>query len=750
MTVADPAPAGPVRSSSSSSSSSSNTSPGGADGPVLSGERQQRIVVVAGAAEDLEPVVKHLRGLALAGHQIVLLWWHGEPGPRLDRFKARVQVDPSVSGARDRLRRVVTTARQRQRPGRPPLATAVQQDRRALRTLEGADALILAGPAAQAAAGDLVPATLPVVTAEELAGWEAVSGVWRRLESEVTAGAGEITARYVRSLLRHAELLGRRVPPTSQPLLVPVVAAMHRAGAYDLARGVAELLDPDEAGLDPVGRAERRGWRALTELSATATPPYSMGEVVAEVVRAADLTLDRDEVGRTVDLATLALSLLFHRELHADGLSSPLVDDPDGFLADWRGSRVGTLLASSSPRRAPRPARSSPAGPDTPPDAPPDTGPDEGPDEGADEGAGEGADTGRRPRVVVVPGTYPQFSVPVIAALGERAEVRRVELAARSDLRGLGPWRGPVDARLRQALGVRSVPDYEVLEEMEAASAVFVDWADRGALATVMAVPEGVPLTLRVHSMDALSPWIHLIDWSRVDHLVLVSEPIRQLVLRLLGDRLASTRVHVVPNVLDPSRLPTGKTDGHLRRLLLVGWGQQVKDPLWALDVLGALREQDPTWRLSLLGTDFPTDAVRSQQQYARRFRARLTQDDVRGAVDIEGYTRDVAPYLAASGFVLSTSRRESFGLGMVEAAASGAVPVVRDWPIFASLDAARSLFPHHWVVGTVQEAADRIRALGQEPEWSQASAEARQVVEERFSSGDARATFQELVLGPR
>ncbi|QFG70029.1 glycosyltransferase [Ornithinimicrobium pratense] len=605
----------------------------------------------------------------------------------------------------------------RQRAVQAPLSTALQQDRRALRTLEGADALVLAGSVAEAAAGELVTPTLPVVPKQELAGWEAVAGVWRRLENEVAASAGGITARYVRSLLRHVELLGGRVPPASQPLLVPVAEAMHRAGAYELARAVAGLLDPDEAGLDPVDRAHRRGWRALTELSATATAPDLLAEVAAEVVRAADLTLGRDDVERTVDLATLALALLFHRELHADSLSSPLVDDPDGFLAHWRDSRVGTLLAAPTPRR---PAR-----------APRDR-----------------ALPGAPPRVVVVPGSYPQFSVPVVEALSQRAEVRRVELAARSDLRGLGAWRAPVDVRLRQALGDRSLPDYEVLEEMEGASAVFVDWADRGALATVMAVPEGVPLTLRVHSMDALSPWLHLIDWSRVDHLVLVSEPIRQLVTRLLGDRLAGTRVHVVPNVLDPSRLPTEKTEGHLRRLLMVGWGQQVKDPLWALDVLGALREQDPSWRLSLLGADFPTDAVRSQREYARRFRARLAQDDVRGAVDIEGYTRDVAPYLAASGFVLSTSRRESFGLGMVEAAAAGAVPVVRDWPIFAPLDAARSLFPHHWVVGTVEEAVERIQSLGQEPEWSQASVEARQVVEERFSSGDARATFQQLVLG--
>ncbi|QFG70030.1 hypothetical protein [Ornithinimicrobium pratense] len=66
---------------------------------VVSREARQRIVVVAGSADDFEPVVKHLRGLSLAGHQVVLLWWRGEPGPRLDRFKARVHIRPPPPGS---------------------------------------------------------------------------------------------------------------------------------------------------------------------------------------------------------------------------------------------------------------------------------------------------------------------------------------------------------------------------------------------------------------------------------------------------------------------------------------------------------------------------------------------------------------------------------------------------------------------------------------------------------------------------
>ena len=509
------------------------------------------------------------------------------------------------------------------------------------------------------------------------------------------------------------------VPGTRQSLLLPSIEALHATGEYDLARRLLAFVSMDHDGLDEIERTLRRGLAVLVQTSAEGEEQVELRGIAGELVDAADCCLERGETDRAVSAATLALQLLFHRELHADGTSSPLVGDAN-FLAPWRASRVGRLLEGPAPQR-PVVRRNLHVPPRNT----------------------------HRPRVVVVPGTYSSFARPVIEALEEKAEVRVVELSARPELRGLGTRRELVDARLRQALGSEDVPSYELLEELEQADALFVDWADRGGLAAVMTAPEGTRVVLRVHSMDAFSPWIHLIDWSRVAELILVSEHLRQMVTRLVGDRLTHTRVHVVSNVLDESRLPTTRTEGYLRRLLMVGWGQRVKDPLWALEVLAALRVDDPAWRLSLVGADFPADAIRSQAAYARQFRERLTHDDVRGAIDFVGFTRDLAPHLARSGFMLSTSRRESFGLGLVEGAAAGLVPVVRNWPVFAPLDGARTLFPDDWVVESIDEAVERIRAHAEEPTWGQASAAARVTVRQRFQNSTARATFQDLVLGP-
>ncbi|WP_298889924.1 glycosyltransferase family 4 protein [uncultured Serinicoccus sp.] len=697
--------------------------PPDAAGMTDTGRDRQRIAAVALDAADLDAAADRLRTLTDQGHQVVLLWCRGEPGHALRSFRARVPVRArpprTPRELAGRLRRPGPAAWFRDRG---PLARALRADPRARRTLEGADSVVPVGPQARRLFDRAGAAPAPLLQLQELEGRAGEPAVWTTLHRRARAGGARLDADLAREVLAQLPAGGGGIPPRRQALLLPLVVALHGTGEYALAARLAGWLDADPAHSPEA--AVHRALRTLVELSRTGEQPADLDATVRAVLARADAALgeDVDDVPEeAVRATTLALQLLFHRELHADGLASPLVSDPDTFLAGWRASRVGELLAAPVPRLPPHPrtaaAHPAPGG-------------------------------SRAPRVVVAPGSYPQFATPVVEELTRRADVRVLDLRAKDQLRGLGTRGELVAARLRQAVGQAWVPDYELLEELEAADALFVDWADRGSVAAVMGAPSGVRVTLRIHSMDALSPWIHLLDWTRVDVLVLVSEHLRRVVVALLGDRLAGTQVRVVGNVLDPARIPSGKTPGHRRTLLMVGWAQRVKDPLWALEVLALLRREDPTWRLVLVGVDFPETTVASQQDYARAFRRRLADDDVRGAVSFVGWTRDLAPHLAAAGFVLSTSRRESFGLALVEGAASGAVPVVRDWPIFAPLDGARSLFPDDWVVGSVEEAAARVDALAEEPAWSAASAQARTVVQERFAAGATRDVLAGLVLG--
>jgi hypothetical protein len=75
---------------------------------------------------------------------------------------------------------------------------------------------------------------------------------------------------------------------------------------------------------------------------------------------------------------------------------------------------------------------------------------------------------------------------------------------------------------------------------------------------------------------------------------------------------------------------------------------------------------------------------------------------------------------------------------------ASGALPVVRDWPFFPG--AARTLFPEEWVVDTPEQAAERILALTQDAEtWrAETRAAARHVIE-KWDWTVVRGDFERL-----
>jgi len=156
------------------------------------------------------------------------------------------------------------------------------------------------------------------------------------------------------------------------------------------------------------------------------------------------------------------------------------------------------------------------------------------------------------------------------------------------------------------------------------------------------------------------------------------------------------------------------KSAGAWSTLGMVGWGQVVKDPLFAVEVLALLRARDPQrdWRLRLIGREL-REGIRSwESDYADDVERRMADPVVAGAIEVTGFTDDVNAELQEVGFILSSSLRESMHLGLFEGVLSGAVPVVRDWPVVAPWGGARELFPADWIVQTPEQAADRVLSV--------------------------------------
>ncbi|PJI94251.1 glycosyl transferase family 1 [Luteimicrobium subarcticum] len=476
----------------------------------------------------------------------------------------------------------------------------------------------------------------------------------------------------------------------------------------DAALGLCEVAR--RTGAVGVGSIEHRVVEELVRVARAGAADTGTEALAHELSAAADTALDDGDAAHAVRLFALLLHLLFQRDLHVVSESSPLVERPDAWTAPLRTSAVRRRIIAADLRARPDAA-----------DA-----------------------TGGAQGLVFLAGSYPRFGVPVVRALTAAGLDPHVVDPGDEDaaLRGISVDEG----LLRVLAGVDPVPDsWPWLDAVRGAAAVFVEWADRAAPFAVAAASTDARVVLRVHSVDLLSAWLHLVDVDRVDELVVVSDAMVDVVVGVLGADVRP-KVRVVPNVVAADQMARPKLPGAERTLAMVGWAQTVKDPLWAVEVLALLRAEDPAWRLLLVGADFPRTRVESDARYALAVRRRLLRPDVRDAVELTGWTSDVAGVLARAGYVLSTSRRESASLAVVEGMASGAVPVVRDWPVYARVDAARRALDARWVVSTPAEAAARVLAASQRLE--EESRAAREWVASQAYAEDPADRYARLVRG--
>ena len=566
----------------------------------------------------------------------------------------------------------------------------------------------------------------------------------------------------------------------------------HVGGAKGRA-GLAELLDealsapyrsPETT--EAIGRAATdllgsSGYRELGDLApalATLSPAERAANGIAALLRIAELSLgsgskpgdadaareafdaamertERGDLSGAVRLVTLGLRLVFHSELHADGQRSRIVDDPDAVLAPWRESRFGRYaaeLASARPAPSATPA-------DLPADVPAHV-PTDVP-----------AELPAEPKIVVLAGAYGSFYQPVLDVL--RAAGHDPELVPSDDLGPMLARRDPTEQivgewlRLADPARWGDLPaDRGAARQLDVLSArlagadvVFADWCDPGAVFASYLAPPAARLVVRMHRVDATKAWAQMVRWPRVAEVLLVSRHVEAFVAPQLaaigsdGEREPlPTRLTVVNNIIYVERYRKTKTTGSHRRIAMVGWGRRVKDPIFAVEILRELLADDPSWRLHLIGRDFADSALVPVADYLARFRELTAKPVLRDAIVYVGFTRRLEEALSECGFALSTSVVEGWPVGVVEAAVSGCVPVIRDWPQVAARDGARTIYADtpDWVVSSPREAADRIRAYADPVAWAMESRRSRAAADALSAAGATSQEYLDAILGAR
>ncbi len=263
---------------------------------------------------------------------------------------------------------------------------------------------------------------------------------------------------------------------------------------------------------------------------------------------------------------------------------------------------------------------------------------------------------------------------------------------------------GPVTdwARERYAVQVPALGldegDAELVRAvLETADLTWVEWVqDLAVLAA--SLPRRGKLVLRVHSFEAYTGLPALVDWERVDALVVVAPHVTE-VLRLRTPDLAErVRVVVVPNGVDLQRFTLRRNPQRTGKIAFVGALRHTKNLPMVLQCFAVAAQKDQKLTLHLAG-QYEGDEL-EQTELAVYLHQLIHTLGLDQRVFFHGQVADIPAFLEDKDQLLSCSLRESFGYNIAEAMARGVSPVVHHFP------GALSLFPGERIFGTVDEAA--------------------------------------------
>ncbi len=307
---------------------------------------------------------------------------------------------------------------------------------------------------------------------------------------------------------------------------------------------------------------------------------------------------------------------------------------------------------------------------------------------------------------------------------------------------------------------LRSLPNAEVrvdrwpsLGQQElAASRRLRDWAD--VIICEWCGPNAVwyshnrrddqRLIVRLHRFELYGAWPGDAEIDRIERVICVSPSYGALTRTFTG--WPSDKIAVVPNYVDRAALDRPKLEGAQFHLGFIGMAPARKRLDLALDVLEDLRRRDRRFMLfvkSKLTWQYPwiwaDPAERAHLDLV--LRRIQTSELLRDAVVFDDFGPDIGSWLRRIGFVLSTSDDESFHLAPAEGMASGAVPMLLDWP------GADTIYDRHWIHPTPTAMAEAIGTLVRGDRWDEERMLARSQVAQ-FALDAVCVRWDALVAG--
>lgn len=278
---------------------------------------------------------------------------------------------------------------------------------------------------------------------------------------------------------------------------------------------------------------------------------------------------------------------------------------------------------------------------------------------------------------------------------------------------------------------VHSHQEAALVEAIAWADIVWLEWCLEPAVWATQKFDlraHGKKIIVRLHSTEVIDGRLpHHVRWDRVDHLVFVSEDIRDELFKQIPDLPQRVDCRVISNGIDCDRFTPGSAAGNPYRIAWVGDIAMKKNPMLALQILRRLLDVDSRYHLHVAGE---ANCPRT----ARYLRHLMDEMSLKGAITFYGRIDNMEAWYRDKGVLLSTTLYESFGMNIGEAMASGCWPVVHNYP------GAAKTWPSETLFATIDEAVGHIRRARQSAY--------RSFILDRYSVPRQEAAVQLLLRG--
>lgn len=234
----------------------------------------------------------------------------------------------------------------------------------------------------------------------------------------------------------------------------------------------------------------------------------------------------------------------------------------------------------------------------------------------------------------------------------------------------------------------------ENYETIQWADIVWAEWWVHPTVWASRFLPDNTKLITRCHAYEAFTYWPHFIDFERIDKNIFVGEHIKEIALESFENfrDFDDTNNHLIRNYIDFSNFETSKTFNARFHIGMVQWGDSNKNPLLALQVLEKLVSIDSRFKMKFAGLPFNKPTNEIEEAYQKLFEGKAAQ--LSSNIEFSGFVDDMNVWYKDVGFVINCSNRESQSVSVCEGAATGAIPVIKEWSMLDKFEAASKIYP--------------------------------------------------------